>query len=272
MQAFAHLQFIHRTYLAVLTHRTIEVPASFLRGVVQKLDNTVNFLGFGVLANGIIEKTRLLSQNQINPMREHVKTALKMHILLPSQRLSDPSREMRLFLRYLCDFGSTGNLGVVEEWWRDVITDHVTDECHRCMQTIDHSAATSDKTMVTFAPTEDVSVRANRLVRQLMAMLAEFRHLSRMEMVVTSQCAMSADLAFVTAFRRLPSELATELTKALVVRISSLIDVQKEQSSQSHWAAAVDGVIDLIQVVIVQIFVHLFLFYSYPLLFLIIDN
>ena len=70
-----------------------------------------------------------------------------------------------------------------------------------------------------------------------------------MEMAATNQCYMSADWAFVMAFRRLPKELSIELTKALVVRISSLIDSLKHFSISHKWSESIDKVVDLIQVI-----------------------
>ena len=44
-------------------------------------------------------------------------------------------------------------------------------------------------------------------------------------------CSMSADLAFAVAYRQLPREVGVEVAKALAVKISTLLDLQKQMTS-----------------------------------------
>ena len=66
-----------------------------------------------------------------------LKMALRKHILLPVNRFSKPSRDMRLLVKTLCMYSSSKSISVLEGIWREVITDWVLEECY--MMTEPHS-------------------------------------------------------------------------------------------------------------------------------------
>jgi hypothetical protein len=61
-----------------------------------------------------------------------------------------------------------------------------------------------------------------------MKMLEHAREASRMDLGPTEQSCMSADLAFADAYQRMGPEETVEIAKALAVRISTLLDSQKQ--------------------------------------------
>jgi hypothetical protein len=135
------------------------------------------------------------------------------------------------------------------------------------------SASTSASTVSTAV--RSASARMDALLDDLMATLGEVRRISRTDMAMATPaaassaasssssssvagaqhqnqhqniCTMSTELAYAAAMRRLPKETALEITKALVVRISSLVDAFKTRTMSREWALAVDTVTDFIQV------------------------
>lgn len=62
----------------------------------------------------------------------------------------------------------------------------------------------------------------------------------------------SADAAFVTAFKRLPKELSLEVTKALAVKVSSLVDSNKNHAYTEKWSGQMGAYIDMIQLLFSQ--------------------
>jgi hypothetical protein len=97
---------------------------------------------------------------------------------------------------------------------------------------------------------KDYGFSSESLVDLLIEMIDDFRYVTHLEMSMTNQCSMSVDFAFSVAFRRLPKEVAVEITKALAIRISTLIDSLKQDSILSNkWTVSIDKVVDLIQVI-----------------------
>ena len=71
-----------------------------------------------------------------------------------------------------------------------------------------------------------------------------------MDMAETRVCCMSADLAFRVAYRRLKKRVCMELTKALSVRISMLLDSLRQDAvhREQGWSNALEQVADLVRV------------------------
>jgi hypothetical protein len=231
------------------------------------------------------------SSARISQNENFLKEALRDRILVPQNiTLSREARSMRLFLHELCSRATSSNVSVVEGLWREAIAAEVLKECV-CLSvsstnSSDHFAASNSQ-----APENSVSIgtpfrrrkdkrrsgsitdivtsgedanelileslvlakeRSDNLVDRLIAFLADARYKSQMQLSATKQCCMSADLAFATAFRRLSKSSSVELTKALVVRISSLIDVLKPHFLSSSWDQSIDALCDLLQVLFTQ--------------------
>ena len=74
---------------------------------------------------------------------------------------------------------------------------------------------------------------ASAAVDTLLQDLCKAREASRVDLKCLN-CTMSADLAFATAYLRLPKECSVEIAKALAVRISSLLDYQKLRQQQQQ--------------------------------------
>jgi hypothetical protein len=243
MGAFKEIARIEEAYKSVILHPRIGTTALFELRVTEKLQATILVVGYAALANGIIDQDRRPPRPTAPSSETNggLKQALRMHILQPADRFASPSRSMRRFLKEVCQYGSEDSVAVLEGLWREVIADLVLEKCNEVPA---HSAVAVKLDYAQVNP----EVRSEGLVDYLVAALGDMRYISKMDMAVTNQCCMSADMAFETAFRRLPKEKSLELTKALVVRISSLIDAYKTHAMSRSWASAVDAITDLIQV------------------------
>jgi hypothetical protein len=245
VDTFTLLASIEQAYKSVICCPQICATAHFESGVAEKLHSTTCVVGFAGLANGIIEHHRRGTADA----QGGIKEALRRHILQPKDRFAPASRNMRRFLKTLCQYASEDSMALLEGLWREVISDLIVERCSH--------APGQATTKLTFrnptgpAVAQHPEARSDSLVDFLLTTLSEMRYISKMDMAVTKQCYMSADAAFVTAFRRLPKEVSLELTKAVVVRISSLIDSYKTMAMSRTWAEALDGITDLIQVMLV---------------------
>ena len=124
------------------------------------------------------------------------------------------------------------------------------------------SAVTTDITLPQIKPSigPTPEMFASTLVDSLLINLKIARECSRVDLHSLG-CSMSADFAFAVAYRRMPKESAVELAKAIAVRISSLLDRQKQSLSQSQsliessegalWCT-VNTITDLIRVIFTQ--------------------
>jgi len=233
---------------------------------MSKLASTVITNGFNFLANGIIQQNHR-SSALCNHHDEGLKKSLQLHILQPVDRYAVTSRNMRRLLKEICQYATKEKISILEGLWREVISEQVIEMC-----TVSTSYSTTTTTTTTTTATHRHQlqsthrgggggyssqmvneIRLDQLVDQLLKFLAEVRTISRMDMSITKQCCMSADLAFVTAFQRLSKEKSLDITKALTVRISSLIDAFKPHASSSNtWMQSVDEIADFIQVLFNQ--------------------
>lgn len=268
--AFQLIKTIECAYLSVMLDPRIPASASFAASVTDKLHNTTCLVAYARLANGIVQinhhRTTTSSSSSLDATSASggFKQALRLHILTPTDRFAQPSRDLRKLLKDICAHASESSVSLVEGFWREVIAEMVLEKCTQA-QTPTQTQTQVGRPRVSrrldasthgpqHHPQHPQQQRAEThsdsdgLVDRLIATLSEVRYISRMDMAVTNMCCMSADLAFVMAFRRLPKEKSLELTKALVVRISTLIDSFKTLSMSRSWAQAVDNVTDLIQV------------------------
>lgn len=240
LDAFQAIASIEAAYRSVILHSSIFASSPlFSACVADKLQDTVLVGGYATLANGIIELNHRVSATDTSHA-DDLKQALSAFVLLPKDRFAKSSRHMRKLLKELCQYASERNVSIVEGLWREVISDMVLEKCA--------ASTTRTAARLDFQRLQQAEARSDSLVDYLIATLSETRYISRMDMAVTKQCCMSADLALVMAFRRLPKEKSLEITKALVVRVSSLIDSFKTHSTTRTWAQAIENVTDLIQV------------------------
>lgn len=230
---------IETAYQKILLHPKISVSRPFRNTITSKLRDTIHVVGYSLLANAVVDKN--IRKNAFDlSIEQGMKKALRDHILLTKNKFLAESRNMRKLLRLLCRYGSNKAISVIESVWREVISDYVYEECTKAEYP-------------TLNEHEDLRYEiipwTGKLVDRLVDILGDVRHVSRVEMAVTEKSSMSGDLGFLMAFKRLPKELSIELTKALVVRISSLIDSNKHQTFENVvWAKSIDNVIDLIQI------------------------
>jgi len=240
--AFKTISVIESAYRGVLLDPLVPVAALFEAGVTDKLHNTICLVACAGLANGIIQQNHRVSALDA-AVAGDFKEALKLHILSPKDRFAKASRGLRKLLKEICTYASEANVSILEGFWREVVAEMVLEKCTTARPT-----PAAARRLDLSDRIHQSEARSDGLVDFLMATLSEVRYISRMDMAVTNHCCMSADLAFVMAFRRLPKDKSLELTKALVVRISTLIDSFKTNSMSRSWAQAVDNVADLIQV------------------------
>eukprot|EP01034_Spumella_vulgaris_P021920 gene21920-27998_t len=250
LTAFKTITSIQKAYQSILIHALLNaVPDSFKGSLAEKLSVTVDASGFAVLANGIIERGRhsitsatdsRLIQGGHNDC--DLKAALLAHIMYPVDRLGKESRQLRRLIRELCQHASHSSVRVLESLWREIVSDAVYDECvqNHFQGGVHRGAALAVRQMG--------GGTKKTIVDRLIVLLAETRHVSRVDLASTRQSCVSADLAFAAAFRRLPQEVASEVTKTAVVRVSSLVDTFKPHHRNSQWSEAVDKIVDLIQV------------------------
>jgi hypothetical protein len=197
-----------------------------------------------------------------------LKAALKCHILKSEDRISKGSIETRRVVKLLAKYCTPDSLIHLEGLWRTVIAESVLLLCTtpqapsstlftRCPSpyAVDSSPSSAWEAGVAYAVnaipgsplssavsgsvlspyTKSSNVQqpgafASTLVHTLLQYLAKAREVSTVDLRCLG-CSMSADLAYAVAYRQLPREVSVELAKALAVRISTLLDQQKQMTS-----------------------------------------
>eukprot|EP01041_Mallomonas_annulata_P000757 gene757-1443_t len=208
----------------------------FSRHSVKKccslISNAVRMNGFRVLADAIVSKTRDEEGNVIAGIRaallDYVSTYARFH---PS------TEELRRLIQLICKHASPEALSHLEGIWTDAVTQWVVAEISTLVKRSKH-----------LSHANEALVAAVSLVNHLILLLQRARAVSRMELAKSLLCYMSADIAFEAAYRRLPVHISLELTKALAMRISSLLDASKLDVPHSQWAKTLNDTSDLIQV------------------------
>lgn len=267
MNAFEELEAINNAFSTLHSLPTSKNTLGYDNGYSEKLKCTIHAVGFSALADGIIDLNRRAANcNDTFATDGSLKQALHRHILLPKDRFSASSRNMRRFLKTICNSASEVGICKLENAWREVLSDTIFDKCTR---TDRRAPCRSDGNATKFdfqtpprgnkilndkrningqSRSDNPEARSEEIVDYLIASLREFRDISKIDLAVTDRCCMSTDLAFIAAFKRLPKERALEVTKALVVRISSLVDSYKAHSMSRAWAQSLQAITDLIQV------------------------
>ena len=196
-----------------------------------------------------------------------LKSALKFHVLLTEDKLSKSSIGTRKVVRLLAEFASSSSFLLMEGIWREVIVESVLESCKPSQQSnsstkigvgtsgggkysvtgmtysgqtktgpsLSSSALVVTETSPQINPTtgQTPEMFASASVDTLLHDLCKAREASRVD-IKCLKCNMSADIAFATAYRRMPKECSMGIAKALAVRISSLLDYQKQQQQQQQ--------------------------------------
>ncbi|RYH32038.1 SH3 domain-containing protein [archaeon] len=240
LNAFKTLNKIGTSYAIALTHPFMSLSHDYLVSLSNKLVKTVGVLGHGHLADEIISNTCLQCDESqcvvdFGLSNESVlQSALRFHILETTKRFAPATKKMRCLLRVLCKYCKQDMINHIESAWKEVLAHKVYLEC------ISYTA-------IMFSHNDAQSNR-NSLIDKLMILLKRFRYISRVDMSITGQCGMSADLAFGMAFRRLPKEVSLEITKIVAIHIALLVDALKVNTGSGNWPSTLDELIDIIQV------------------------
>eukprot|EP01031_Cornospumella_fuschlensis_P033700 gene33700-40768_t len=244
LNVFKVLDKIGTSYVIALSHPLMSLSHDYIVNVSSKLVKTVAVLGHGYFSDEIISNTCLqCDESQLvadfGLSNESVlQSALRFHILETSKRFAAGTKKMRCLLRMLCKYCKQDMINNIENAWKEVLANKVYLEC------LSYTADTVSQS--------DVNANHNSLLDKLMILLKRFRYLSRVDMSITGQCGMSADLAFGVAFRRLPKEVSLEITKVVTIQIALLVDALKINSGGWNWPSALDELVDIIQVLFSQ--------------------
>jgi hypothetical protein len=252
LQQFKRLNLVIKCYSMLLVHPLLGLPDDTKKSFLSKLQDTVITNGLANFANIIIQRhfeAYQLSLNDTNLSNANqIANALKTFTLLSPNRYEFGTRLWRCLLRELCRFCDSEKKIILERIWRDVMACHIQDVIGQHLLT-KFSSFDSEK--------------SKEIISKLIALLKRIRSLSHVDMEITKITGISADLAFEMAFRRLPREQYTIVTKIIVVYISSTIDSFKSPvpspSNMSHSSnqlgvdrvssrVSSDSVVELIQV------------------------
>ena len=202
----------------------------------QLVSGTIKSKGLLYLTEEYIELSKL---PQIIPSKIalfNLKNGLKDYILTPVTRFCVESKSMRKLIKLIKTYGNEQHVISLEIIWREVITEWVINELKSFFHKISKST------------TIDTSIL---IVDNLIKMLRNARETSKLDMSLFNSSIMNTDLGFMVAIRRLPSQLSFEIYKSLAVRISYLLDSQKQQNNlhnNLNGITNLTSVIDLIQV------------------------
>jgi hypothetical protein len=229
------MDFFHRIiqgFSAFVNHPILSFEQYFRNAFIAKLIGTVRILGSSTLANGLVELNVVLNSSKDE---NDLKLIMSKFILESSSRNEDATRSARCLLREVGNVLSNANIQIIEDYWTEVICNHVTEQIvHAFVQLKNHSLDS------------DFSYG---IVQDFIRLLYRIRDISRIDMAVTKACYIAADTAFELAFRRLPKDISILLTKIIVVQLSSLIDSIKVTDIPSEAPQiSLDSIIDLIQV------------------------
>lgn len=207
LEAFRVLSIIEKAYVSLILHSNLNISPRLRSEIERKFSDTVRITGFSMLANGVIEAStgsNIINSSQklaevLSPRKTEgsllknsnlMQMLLQLHILNPKDRFSATSKDMRNTLRILCKYCSAANALLIEHLWRGLMVDTAMEACSNVMA----SAAGINSA--------ELVHRTEVLLNTLIKLLSDLRYISRMDMAVTKNCYMSADLAFQTAYRR----------------------------------------------------------------------
>ncbi len=223
-----------RAFAGAISHPCIGLNSESRDKIIKKITDTVLVLGHNRLANGMIlqyHDQSFQSESSANDL----KAALLKYILINQNRIESNARHLRILLRLFDKHASSRNLMLVEVMWKEVLSSYIMEELMRISQ------------QLVSATNADNNHHAECVVR-LQLLLEKVRKSSRRDLGVVAICHTSAERAFEIAFRRLPKEIAFNLSKAIVVYLSSLVDALKSQQLLHQWSESMDAVVDLIKV------------------------
>ena len=178
-----------------------------------------------------------------------LKQALQLYILQTKNRFSKQSMLLRKLLKLLCQYSTEENSNLLEALWKECISEYILE---KYIQIPNTTTASNNNNLIKNEKRKNSDknseIYMDNLINTLIKELNNIRYISKIDMSIIKNCNITTDLAFVIAFKRLSKEQSIELTKALVVRISTLIDTYKTQSMTRFWADEVEKITDFIQV------------------------
>ena len=178
-----------------------------------------------------------------------LKQALQLYILQTKNRFSKQSILLRKLLKLLCQYSTEENTNLLEALWKECISEYILE---KYIQIPNTTTASNNNNLIKNEKRKNSDknseIYMDNLINTLIKELNNIRYISKIDMSIIKNCNITTDLAFVIAFKRLSKEQSIELTKALVVRISTLIDTYKTQSMTRFWADEVEKITDFIQV------------------------
>lgn len=178
-----------------------------------------------------------------------LKKALQLYILQTKNRFSKQSILLRKLLKLLCQYSTEENSNLLEALWKECISEYILEKYIQIPNTTTSSNNNNlIKNEKRTNSDKNSEIYMDNLINTLIKELNNLRYISKIDMSIIKNCNITTDLAFVIAFKRLSKEQSIELTKALVVRISTLIDTYKTQSMTRFWADEVEKITDFIQV------------------------
>lgn len=221
--------------MTAITHPCIGLTNTAKERIRKKVIDTVAVLGPTRFANGLILQYHDQSFQSETSANE-LKSALMKFMLMNQSRTDMNARQLRILLRLLEKNAAPRNLLLIETMWKETICSFLQDELLRTAQSLGAHNVVGDNN------------HHVECVIRLQFLLEKVRKCSRRDMSVLNICYTTADSAFELAFRRLPKEMSINLSKAVVVYLSSLVDSLKSQQLVHQWSESLDGVVDLIKV------------------------
>lgn len=235
MEALASFSIIQDAYCAALTHPYLQLGHQFMESMVQKIIGTVQALGHGALANDTIAS--YYRDIAYHDKQDHkFLVSLRTHILTPVHRFGSDSKIMRKFLREVCKYCSTECLNQLEQIWRTLLTTYAHDRFLALYASIRSRGYA------------DIVEESRELTLGLSQLLEQLRQASRVDMCIGYTCYMSADMAFESAYRRLPRDVALAFTRSIAIRLSSHIDIGSSTEMRQETGESLDNVQEMIEV------------------------
>ncbi len=247
--------------------------------IFGEIENACRVFGFAHVSKAVIE-------NSSTHNNDNFRFALRQYILLTSERYEDGMmkpyskiKQTRQLISYFGEYASHETLSKFEAIWRGIIIDTVLNiySCDSILDFKQQGGSFEDDTYyhrvfnLCINNSSSVSSDAELSMMKidcLIFFLEHCREISRMEMFPTKMCCMSADLAFMMAYKRLKRSVCLEIAKALAVRISTLLDEVNSKNSieekvstpylynessemilsDENWSLALQRVVELVQV------------------------
>lgn len=234
IEVIKQIEFIENKYQSVLQRC---LPIELYEAVKLQLSQSVQHCSYDYLIQfmipsemKVVNETQEVTSNG-NDVKIDLHPLLKEYLLLGNQRLGTAT--MRI-IRLFCESGEESYTSAFQEVWFSAVQDVVLDEC----------SVISNR-----------SQNSTDIVEKLLELLMRARDISTCEMSGVHGCLLSADKAFQSISTRINKESYVKLSKALAVRISSLLDnVWVSQTffvgTLSKWRQSVLEICSLITLVV----------------------